>query len=191
MISQKRLCTTCNEEVEIINIISHDDYDEQVFSCGHRSKYVERKIDDTVLINEILEKSKRIKIELISTSSAVPVEVSGDSGTIATGLMHSVFNIHVENGNFIIEKPQIHNLSPHTETSASITNNLHDILVQLDKTDRSPEVKGKVRDILDHVDKEIKLKPFAEIFLSLSDELKTWLPVATPYLMLYLGTFLK
>jgi hypothetical protein len=190
LIGQKRICTTCNEEVEIINIISHDDYDEQVFSCGHRSKYVERKIDDTILINDILEKSKMIKIELISSASTVPVELSGDAGIKVTGLMPSIFNINIENGNFVMEKPRIYNLSKHTGT-ATPTTNLHDILVQLDKSNRSPEVKAKVNEILDHIDKEIKSKPFAEVFLSLSEELESWLPVATPYLMLYLGTFMK
>jgi hypothetical protein len=32
---KKTRCATCNKTVEIVNHIPHEEYDDQIFSCGH------------------------------------------------------------------------------------------------------------------------------------------------------------
>lgn len=31
---EKARCITCNKIVEVVNLIPHEDYDDQIFSCG-------------------------------------------------------------------------------------------------------------------------------------------------------------
>lgn len=136
--------------------------------------------------------SKRIKIEALSSNS-IPVIVSGDGGIKAHGLLAPTFKISMENGNYIMDKPRIFNLSQNDDRSdyvSSIHNSLDDILVKLDASSHSQSEKTNIRKILNQVDKQIKLKPLPSIISSLGT-LESYIPMASPYVQLLIGNFVK
>jgi len=42
---KKTRCATCNKTVEIVNYIPHEEYDDQIFSCGHGIE-LKKEIDE-------------------------------------------------------------------------------------------------------------------------------------------------
>lgn len=69
-------------------------------------------------------------------------------------------------------------------------NSLNDILLLVDKSEMSQEEKLKVKEILSIVDKEKENKSLLQI-KSLLNPLKTWLPVAGPYVNLLVNLILR
>ena len=69
-------------------------------------------------------------------------------------------------------------------------NSLNDILLLVDKSELSQEEKSKTKEILSIVDKEKDNKALSQI-KSLLDPLKTWLPVAGPYINLLVTIILR
>ena len=185
-------CEICNKQVEIINVIPSSKYDQLVFSCGDTSKVIKRSLEKPVSMEDKIWSSKRIKIEPLSSNS-IPVIVSGDVGIKAHGLLVPTFNISMENGNYIIDKPRIFNLSQNDDRSdyvSSIHNGLDDILVKLDASGHSQSEKMNIRKILNQIDKQIKLKPLPSIISSLGT-LESYIPMAAPYVQLLIGNFVK
>ena len=41
---EKRFCVICDKDVEIDNVIPHEDYDEQILSCGHFGRRINRSM---------------------------------------------------------------------------------------------------------------------------------------------------
>lgn len=37
---EKRFCVKCNKDVEIVNVIPHEGYEEQILSCGDTGKRI-------------------------------------------------------------------------------------------------------------------------------------------------------
>jgi hypothetical protein len=90
------------------------------------------------------------------------------------------------NGNFIIEGNSINNLfsnyqidnstsvdnSTNKDNSSSVDNStnidLHDIFIEIDKSDNSPEQKEMIKQILNSLNKDIKTKPLPQILTSLA-----------------------
>jgi hypothetical protein len=99
----------------------------------------------------------------------------------------------MENGNYIIDKPRIFNLSQNDDRSdyvSSIHNSLDDILVKLDASGHSQSEKTNIRKILNQIDKQIKLKPLPSIISSLGT-LESYIPMAVPYVQLLIANFVK
>ena len=69
-------------------------------------------------------------------------------------------------------------------------NNLNDVLLQVDKTPMTEEEKSKTKEILSIVDKEKDKKTLSQI-KTLLNPLKTWLPVAGPYINMFVTVFLR
>ena len=69
-------------------------------------------------------------------------------------------------------------------------NSLNDILLLVDKSELSQEEKSKTKEILSILDKEKDNKTLSQI-KSLLDPLKTWLPVAGPYINLLVTIILR
>jgi hypothetical protein len=185
-------CEICNKQVEIINVITSSNYDQFVFSCGDTSKIIKRSLEKPVSIDDKIWSSKQIKIESLSNIS-IPVIVSGDGGIKAHGLLAPTFKISMENGNYIIDKPRIWNLSLNDERSDSvfsIPNILDHILVKLDESGHSQREKTNIRKILNQIDRQIKLKPLPSIISSLGT-LETYLHMAAPYVQLLISNFVK
>jgi hypothetical protein len=185
-------CEICNKQVEIINVIPSSNYDQLVFSCGDTSKVIKRSLEKPVSMEDKIWSSKRIKIEPLSSNS-IPVIVSGDGGIKAHGLLAPTFNISMENGNYIIDKPRIFNLSQNDDRSdyvSSIHNSLDDILVKLDASGHSQSEKTNIRKILNQIDKQIKLKPLPNIISSLGT-LESYIPMAAHYVQLLIANFVK
>ena len=185
-------CQICKKQVEVINVIPSSNYDQFVFSCGDTSKVIRRSFEKPVSIEDKIWSSKRIRIDPLSNNS-IPVIVSGDRGIKAHGLLAPTFTINTENGNYIIDKPRIHNLSQNEVTSDSvfsIPNILDHILVKLDESGHSQSEKTNIRKILNQIDRQIKLKPLPSIISSLGT-LETYLHMAAPYVQLLVNNFVK
>jgi hypothetical protein len=183
-------CEICNKQVEIINVIPSSHYDQLVFSCGDTSKVIKRSLEKPVSIEDKIWSSKRIRIEPLSYNS-IPVIVSGDSGIKAHGLLAPDFTISTENGNYIIDKPRICNLSQNevrSDSVFSIPNILDHILVKLDESGHSQREKTNIRKILNQIDRQIELKPLPSIISSLGT-LETYLHMASPYIQLLVNNF--
>jgi hypothetical protein len=69
-------------------------------------------------------------------------------------------------------------------------NTLHDIFLIVDESPMTEEQKSKTKEILSIVDKEKDSKTLPQIKLLLNP-LKTWLPVAEPYINMIVSLFLK
>jgi len=82
VIGEKRSCTKCNKEVEIVGETVHDDYDDQILSCGHSSKRTKRTNNESISLTERVQ-SDVIKIRTIN-EGGVPVLVSGGISQVAS-----------------------------------------------------------------------------------------------------------
>ena len=69
-------------------------------------------------------------------------------------------------------------------------NTLHDIFLYVDKSPMTDEEKSKTKEILSIVDKKKDGKSLLQI-KSLLNPLKTWLPVASPYINMLVTVFFK
>lgn len=120
-----------------MDLIPHEDYKEQVLSCGHRAKYIERAIQESISISDKVTASKTIKIESLTNT---PILVSGDSGIKEYGI-HFTLNITNFNGNLILDKNSVNNLFSTYQTSVDNSTNidLHDIFVDIDNSNNTPE----------------------------------------------------
>lgn len=185
-------CEICNKQVEIINVIPSSNYDQLVFSCGDTSKVIKRSLEKPFSLEDKIWSSKRIRIEPLSNNS-IPVKVSGDGDIEAHGLLLTTFTISTANGNYIIDKPQISNLSQNelrSDSVFSIPNILDHILVKLEESSHSQREKTNIRKILNQIDKQIKLKPLPSIISSLGT-LEIYLHMAAPYVQLLVSNFVK
>lgn len=184
---ERRICFECNKEVEVVKVIPQKVYDEQVFSCGHTGKLIKRSIEETVSITDKLIASKTIKIEPLENT---PVLVSG-KGFTEHGILPT---IHIEylNGNFIIDRNSFSNIFSHYESiDNSINIDLHDIFVDIDKSDNSPQQKDQIKEILNILNKDIGSKPLTQILASFPPKLKTFFPLVTPFIIPFLTKFLN
>jgi hypothetical protein len=185
---EKRFCVTCNKDVEIDTVIPHEDYDEQILSCGHTGRRINRSIEETISISKKVADSKTITIESIGNA---PIKVSGDAGVQGYGLLTSL-TINNLNGNLILDRNSIANLlsTYQIDSSSSVDNStnidMHDIFIDINKSDNSPEQKEMIREILNTINKDIKTKPLPLILTSLGTNLKTCLPLATPFIIPFL-----
>jgi len=75
-------------------------------------------------------------------------------------------------------------------TASRGINNLNDIFLVVDESPMTEEQKSKTKEILSIVDKEKDSKTLPQI-KSLLNPLKTWLPVAEPYINMVVALFLK
>jgi len=185
-------CERCKRQVDIINIIPSSNYDQLVFSCGDISKVIKRSKEIPVSIEDKIWASKRIKIEPLNSIS-IPVIVFGDNGIKASGILVPTLKINMENGNYIVDKPQISNLSQHDDKSDPISylpNTLDDIFLRLDESNHSQNEKINIRKIVNQIDRQIKLKPLPSIISSLGT-LSTYIPMAAPYLQLLISKYLR
>jgi hypothetical protein len=185
-------CERCNRQVDIVNIIPSSNYDQLVFSCGDTSKVIKRSTETPVSIEDKVWSSKQIRIEPLYNVN-VPVIVVGDHGIKAHGLLDPTFKINMKDGNYIVDKLQISNLSQHDNKSGSTStspNTMDDILLKLDESEYSQSEKINTRKILTQIDRQIKLKPLPSIISSLGT-LETYLPIATPYIQLLISNFVR
>lgn len=111
MKGEKRTCTICNKDVEIVSETSHDDYDDQIMSCGHQSKRKPRASEESISLTEMVQ-SKVIEVRTIA-QEGVPVLVSGPSG-ISKVASFSGFQGMINNtGQMVIDKLIINYSSRH------------------------------------------------------------------------------
>jgi hypothetical protein len=192
MIGQTGFCEICNKQVEIINVIPHSKYDQLIFSCGDSSKLVKRSVEEAVSIEDKIWTSKCIKVEPLSRGG-IPVVISGDRGIKARGFLVPAFKIHMENGNCIISKLLIYDLSSYNDTTTpnpTEPDGLQDILIQVKNSGHSPSEKANITKILNQVDRQLKSKPLPHIISSLGT-LQTYLFIASPYIQLLVNTVIK
>jgi hypothetical protein len=52
--AQKRYCVTCNKYVDIVEVIAHEDYDEQKFSCSHTGRRINRVVEENISVTDEL-----------------------------------------------------------------------------------------------------------------------------------------
>jgi hypothetical protein len=85
---EKRFCVNCNKDVEIEKVIPHEDYDEQILSCGHTGRRKNRSLPpENVSLGEKLE-ANVIKFRTLTEG---PILVSDNSGTsIASGSIQGI-----------------------------------------------------------------------------------------------------
>lgn len=74
--------------------------------------------------------------------------------------------------------------------AAKHISNLNDVFLQIDNSPMTEEEKSKTKEILTIVDKEKDSKTLLQI-KKLLVPLKTWLPVAGPYINMFVAVFLK
>ena len=50
--ANKRYCVICNKYAEIEKVIPHEEYDEQIFGCGHIGKRINSGIDENISVTD-------------------------------------------------------------------------------------------------------------------------------------------
>jgi histidyl-tRNA synthetase len=133
LIGEKKLCSQCNKEAEVVDVKPSNGNEVQVLSCGH--------------------------------------------------LMETPQSIH----DAIADLPTAYET---ISAASKQINSLNDILLLVDKSELSQEEKSKTKEILSILDKEKDNKTLSQI-KSLLDPLKTWLPVAGPYINLLVTIILR
>jgi hypothetical protein len=133
LIGEKKLCSQCNKESEVVDVKPSNGNEVQVLSCGH-----------------LIETPQSIH-DAIADLPAAYETISAASKQI---------------------------------------NSLNDIWLLVDKSELSQEEKSNVKEILSIVDKEKDNKTLSQI-KSLLNPLKTWLPVAGPYINLLVTIILR
>jgi len=51
-LANKRYCVICNKYAEIEKVIPHEEYDEQIFGCGHIGKRINSGIDENISVTD-------------------------------------------------------------------------------------------------------------------------------------------
>lgn len=133
MIGEKKLCSQCNKEQEVIDVKPSNGNEVEVLSCGH----------------------------LIETPQST----------------HEA----------IADLPSVHET---ISAASKQINSLNDILLFVDKSAMSRQEKEKTKEILSILDKEKDSKTLPQIKQILTP-LKGWLPVASPWVNLFVTLFLK
>ena len=133
MIGEKKLCSQCNKEAEVVDVKPSNGNEVQVLSCGH-----------------LIETPQSIH-DAIADLPAAYETISAASKQI---------------------------------------NSLNDILLLVDKSTMSQQEKEKTKEILSIVDKEKDSKTLPQI-KQILNPLKNWLPVASPWVNLFVTLFLK
>lgn len=165
---EKRFCVKCNKDVEIINVIRHEDYEEQILSCGHTGRRVERELHEAISISDKVE-ANVIKVRTLTEG---PILVSGESGTSLTSgsVQVTMINGDVTGG---IVNFNFNTFNQKKIESNTTINNLQDIFELVDKTsDFSQEEKDKAKGTLNKIYDEVTtagvtLGPFIQLLGSL------------------------
>ncbi len=81
LMGEKRFCVICDKDVEIDKVIPHEDYDEQILSCGHFGRRINISIPP-----EKVSIGGNLDANVIKYRSLVegPLLVTGASGTSVT-----------------------------------------------------------------------------------------------------------
>ena len=86
VMGEKRFCVICDKDVEIDKVIPHEDYDEQMLSCGHFGRPINCSMPpENMSIGEKLD-ANVIKYRSLEG----PVLVSDASGTSVTSGSYEV-----------------------------------------------------------------------------------------------------
>jgi hypothetical protein len=133
LIGEKKLCSQCNKEAEVVDVKPSNGNEVQVLSCGH-----------------LIETPQSIH-DAIADLPAAYETISAASKQI---------------------------------------NSLNDIWLLVDKSTMSQQEKEKTKEILSIVDKEKDSKTLPQI-KQILNPLKNWLPVASPWVNLFVTLFLK
>jgi hypothetical protein len=133
LIGEKKLCSQCNKEAEVVDVKPSNGNEVQVLSCGH-----------------LIETPQSIHDAIADLPSAYET-ISAASKQI---------------------------------------NSLNDIWLLVDKSTMSQQEKEKTKEILSIVDKEKDSKTLPQI-KQILNPLKNWLPVASPWVNLFVTLFLK
>jgi hypothetical protein len=133
LIGEKKLCSQCNKEAEVVDVKPSNGNEVQVLSCGH-----------------LIETPQSIH-DAIADLPAAYETISAASKQI---------------------------------------NSLNDIWLLVDKSTMSQQEKEKTKEILSIVDKEKDSKTLPQI-KQILNPLKNWLPVASPWVNLFVTLYLK
>jgi hypothetical protein len=174
---EKRHCPTCIKDVEILNVLPHEDYDEHILSCGHPEGRKNRSIqEEPISITGKLE-GEVIKVKTLGSG---PVVVSGASeiSYLTSGSFQGTINNNgqIINGNYTINNYTYTNT---TIESTTTFNNLQDIFTEIDKSNYLPEEKEQVKGALTKIDDVLrslggtldKAAPFAQLLVSILQKL--------------------
>jgi hypothetical protein len=133
LIGEKKLCSQCNKEAEVVDVKPSNGNEVQVLSCGH--------------------------------------------------LMETPQSIH----DAIADLPTAYET---ISAASNQINSLNDIWLLIDKSTMSQQEKEKTKEILSIVDKEKDSKTLPQI-KQILNPLKNWLPVASPWVNLFVTLYLK
>lgn len=182
------MCPECHKDNEVVRVDEGIDsanglpFGLITLTCGHTHKLYRVSKELKLLWNT------KVSVKPV-TKEGIPVAVSGGTSTqIASfsGLQGFINNT----GQFTVENLTLNNVTYNTSFT-STTYELHDILVQIDNSNHSADEKDKIKQIMKIVHSEIKSKPLPEILASLGSNLKTCLPIATPFIIPFLNKFLN
>ena len=201
MAGERRHCVHCDKEVEVVGegLMSNDAV--LVLSCGHVSKKDQQSIIDLMsvvrsmpspleAISGAWDKLPAAKISKIEPmmKGTIPVQVSGEAMPKTQGRLDISTLVLNKERNVFVGNPTIYVNSTHNEShfdmSTTTINNLNDVLLIVENSRNSPEKKSKIKEILSIIDREKSSKSMSEVFSSSLHHLKTWLPIATPYIIL-------
>jgi hypothetical protein len=187
--SSSYICSKCNATRKVARVLEEgidpdtkNPFRKIELECGHIEKILRVSKELT------LKPNTKVSVRPVE-EEGVPVAVSEETTTqIASfsGLQGSINNI----GQLTVERLTINNITYNT-TFTSTTYNIHDILIRIDNSNHSPEEKEKIKQVIKIVDSEIKSKPLPQIFSSLSNNLKSILPLAAPFIVPFITKFLS
>ena len=149
VMGEKRFCVICDKGVEINKVIPHEDYDEQILSCGHFGRRINVSMPpEKVSIGGYLDAN------VIKYRSLVegPLLVSGASGTSVTSGTYEASFIkgNLINSNVTINK---NNYNYELNMNTAINNlTIQNVLSIVDSNNTfTPEEKETAKDTLTKV----------------------------------------
>ena len=188
-------CSTCKVPRKVVKVLEEgidpdtkNPFRRIEMECGH--------VEKTLRISKELTLKWNTKISVKPIAQeGVPVAVSGGQTTqfaSFSGLQASINN----NGKFSVENFTLNNITYNTTftssntTFTSTTYDIHDILIQIDNSNHSPEEKEKIKQIVKIIDSEIKSKPLPAILSSVGNNLRSFIPLASPFIIPLINKYL-
>jgi hypothetical protein len=187
--SSTYLCPVCDASRQVVKVLEEgtdpdtkNPYQKMELECRH--------------IQKRLRISKKLTLKWNAKVSVKPVAKEGVPVTVSQGTSTQIASfseldgVVINNSQIKVDKIILNNTTYNTSFT-SATYDIHDILIQIDNSNYSSEEKEKIKQIMKIVDSEIKSKPLPEIFSSLSNNIKSFLPLATPFIIPLLNKFLS
>ena len=180
--NEKRLCPSCNQQVDIIGVDFHQAYEEQKLSCGHTGKkIIIPTINEPPIVSGENLEAKIIRIEPISGQNFVMI--SGETGGIRPALISGFQGLQVANTGTMNNCSFYMPMTYVTQTTSIATMTTQELVTKIEQTTYSQLEKHNIKEIVKYVEDEAKSEPLSHILNSLPEKMKPYVVMATPFVL--------